>query len=131
MESRARGIFRDALALHYIEGLQEMGVSVEQWLQTHGGYFADPQEIYGDGSPDDQPADEGDAVTSANPAKALLDARRLMSFLVAKCGSKHFELQTELMHSGAPYSSEDEFSQIADMAVDWVTDANALGLKPF
>ena len=45
MESRARRIFRDALAMHYIER-RVLGRQVGQWLTNHGGWFPDPQEDY-------------------------------------------------------------------------------------
>ena len=40
MEKRARVIFRDALALHYFEGISKAGEELHAWLKTHGGWFA-------------------------------------------------------------------------------------------
>ena len=77
MESKARHIFREALALYYIEGLQ-VDPQVETWLKNHGGWLPDPQELYGDGTPLDQPADEGEDATSADPVRAMGDAKVLM-----------------------------------------------------
>ena len=67
MEKRAREIFRDALALHYIDGICAAGEEVELWLKTHGGWLPDPQEVYGDGTPLTQPEDEGWDVMSKEP----------------------------------------------------------------
>ena len=82
MESKARHIFRDLLALHYIEDL-DAGPLVETWLKNHGGWFPDPQEMYGDGTPLTAPVDEGEDATSADPARAMEDARALMPKLMA------------------------------------------------
>jgi hypothetical protein len=81
MEKRAREIFRDALALHYIDGICAAGEEVESWLKTHGGWLPDPQEVYGDGTPLTQPEDEGWDVTSKEPEKAMKEAKGVMSLL--------------------------------------------------
>ena len=74
MEQRARQIFRDALFKHYIDEIP-CGDEVELWLKTHGGWFPDSQVMYGDGTPMTQPTDEGVDVTSAEPEKALQEAK--------------------------------------------------------
>ena len=81
MEKRAREIFRDALALHYIDGICAAGEEVELWLKTHGGWLPDPQEVYGDGTPLTQPVDEGWDVMSKEPEKAIKEAKGVMSLL--------------------------------------------------
>ena len=81
MEKRAREIFRDALALHYIDGICAAGEEVESWLKTHGGWLPDPQEVYGDGTPLTQPEDEGWDVMSKEPEKAMKEAKGVMSLL--------------------------------------------------
>ena len=81
MEKRARAIFRDALALHYIDGISKTGEEVNVWLTTHGGWFPDPQEVYGDGTPLTQPKDEGWDVMSKEPEKAMKGAERVMGAL--------------------------------------------------
>ena len=77
MDSWARRIFRDALATHYVHGIAA-GDEVHLWLRTHGGWLPDPQEVYGDGTPDTQPADEGDYVDSRDPDQATEDAMPIM-----------------------------------------------------
>ena len=67
LEKDARDIFRKALVMHYMEGLPQSGDLVSQWLQKHGGWLPDPQELYGDGTPLTQPADEGVDVESPHP----------------------------------------------------------------
>ena len=81
METRARAIFRDALALHYIDGISKTGEEVDMWLKTHGGWFPDPQEVYGDGTPLTQPKDEGWDVMSKEPEKAAKEAKGVMGSL--------------------------------------------------
>ena len=81
MEKKAREIFRDALALHYINGISKTGEAVNVWLTTHGGWFPDPQEVYGDGTPLTQPKDEGWDVMSKEPEKAMRGAERVMGAL--------------------------------------------------
>ena len=81
MEKRAREIFRDALALHYINDISKSGEAVNVWLTTHGGWFPDPQEVYGDGTPLTQPKDEGWDVMSKEPEKAMRGAERVMGAL--------------------------------------------------
>jgi len=81
MESKARDIFREALAIHYLDGLAA-GDEVDAWLRTHGGWFPDPQELYGDGTPLTQPADEGIDVVSNSPEIALREAEHTMDRLV-------------------------------------------------
>ena len=81
MEKKAREIFRDALALHYIDGISKTGEEVDMWLKTHGGWFPDPQEVYGDGTPLTQPKDEGWDVMSKEPEKATKEAKGVMSLL--------------------------------------------------
>ena len=81
MEKRPRAIFRDALALHYIDGISKTGEEVNVWLKTHGGWFPDPQEVYGDGTPLTQPKDEGWDVMSKELEKAMKGAERVMGAL--------------------------------------------------
>ena len=81
MEKRARATFRDVLALHYIDGICAAGEEVELWLKMHGGWFPDPQEVYGDGTPLTQPKDEGWDVMSTEPEKAMRGAERVMGSL--------------------------------------------------
>lgn len=77
METKARIIFREALAAHYIDGIVA-GDCVDAWLRAHKGWLPDPQEVYGDGTPLTQPVDEGDYAISANQATAMDDAKKLM-----------------------------------------------------
>jgi hypothetical protein len=73
METKARDVFRQALALHYIEGIAA-GKDVDAWLRSHGGWLPDPQEDYGE-----PPApDEGWDATSPNPALAMEEATKVM-----------------------------------------------------
>ena len=88
LEQEARHIFRAALVIHYIEGLPKSGELVNQWLQEHRGWFPDPQELYGDGTPMTQPKDEGVDVTSPDPIRANSEATAILKILAA-------ELQTE------------------------------------
>ena len=81
MEKRARATFRDVLALHYIDGISKTGEEVNVWLKTHGGWFPDPQEVYGDGTPLTQPKDEGWDVMSNEPEKAMKEAKGVMGSL--------------------------------------------------
>ena len=81
MEERARAIFRDALALHYIDDISKTGEEVNVWLKTHGGWLPDPQEVYGDGTPLTQPKDEGWDVMSKEPEKATKEAKGVMGSL--------------------------------------------------
>ena len=81
MEKRARATFRDVLALHYIDGISKTGEEVDMWLKTHGGWFPDPQEVYGDGTPLTQPKDEGWDVMSKETEKAMKEAKGVMGSL--------------------------------------------------
>ena len=79
MESKARAIFRDALLLHYIDGIAA-GDKVESWLRKHGGWFPDRQENYAD---EEAPlVDEGADVSSPDPTGAIDEAVVLMKCLV-------------------------------------------------
>ena len=82
MEQKARSLFRDALVDHYMDGTQD-GHAVEEWLRTHKGWFPDPQELYGDGTPLTQPVDEGESGRSSRPVLAMEDARTLINLLIA------------------------------------------------
>ena len=44
-----RLLFRQMLAQHYMES-HPLGAEVEDWLLRFGGWFPDPQVLYGDGS---------------------------------------------------------------------------------
>ena len=44
-----RVLFRQILAQHYMES-HPLGAEVEDWLLRFGGWFPDPQVLYGDGS---------------------------------------------------------------------------------
>jgi hypothetical protein len=44
-----RGVLRRILAHHYMEG-HPLGEEVENWLLRFGGWFPDPQVLYGDGT---------------------------------------------------------------------------------
>ena len=82
MEKRARAIFRDALALHYFDGISKTGKEVDVWLKTHGGWFANCREIFCDGSCQQmQPADKGENVISKEPEMAMEEAERVMGAL--------------------------------------------------
>ena len=81
MESKARDIFREALVIHYVDTLAA-GDEVDAWLRKHGGWLPDPQELYGDGTPLTQPADEGLDVFSNSPEIALREAEETMDRLV-------------------------------------------------
>ena len=82
MESRARAIFRDALGLHYFDGISKTGAEVDGWLKTHGGWFASLREIFRDGSCQQiVPADNGENIMSKEPEKAAKDAERVMGSL--------------------------------------------------
>ncbi len=113
MESKARRVFREALAFHYIEGL-EVGPEVDAWLKNHGGWLPDPQELYGDGTPLDQPKDEGDNVDSKDPARAMEDAKGLMSKLLAN-------LTREMEH----FPEDNSYKFLAEMASDWVKESDS------
>ena len=85
MEKQARIVLRNALVMHYIVGI-DAGEAVEAWLNTHGGWLPDNQETYGDGSPEMQPADEGEEVMSAEPEVAMVEAKSLLQRLVDTVG---------------------------------------------
>ena len=75
-------IFRDALALHYFDGISKAGEEVHAWLQTHGGWFASRREIFRDGSWQQIiPADNGENVVSEEPEKAMEEAKHVMGAL--------------------------------------------------
>ncbi len=42
---------RDLLEQHYMVGDVVEGRKIERWLLEYGGWFPDPQEMYGDGWP--------------------------------------------------------------------------------
>jgi hypothetical protein len=44
-----RVVMRRMLATHYMEG-HPLGQEVENWLLRYGGWFPDPQVLYGDGT---------------------------------------------------------------------------------
>jgi hypothetical protein len=76
-EIRARNIFREALYLHYIDGLS-CGNEIDQWLRRHGGWFRDNQQIY-DG---DAPQDDDESVRSSfHPEIAVVEAESVMMTL--------------------------------------------------
>ena len=81
METKARSVFREALAAYYTEGGDEGISEVEAWLKSHKGWLPDPQEIYGDGTPLTQPKDEGVDVSSAYPLLVITEARRVIILL--------------------------------------------------
>ena len=92
METKARSIFRLALAHHYIDGIEyDVAEEVEAWLKSHKGWLPDPQELYGDGTPLTQPKDEGDAVSSAYPILAIAEAKRAMILLRDSLQKKKFK----------------------------------------
>ena len=75
-------IFRDALALHYFNGIPKTGEELHAWLQTHGGWFASLREIFRDGSCQQIiPADNGENVVSEEPEKAMEEAKHVMGAL--------------------------------------------------
>ena len=46
---KVRVLFRQILAQHYMES-HPLGAEVEDWLLRFGGWFPDPQVLYGDGT---------------------------------------------------------------------------------
>ena len=80
LEKDARNIFRTALVMHYMDGLPKSGDLISEWLKKHGGWFPDPQEIYGDGTPLTQPVDEGVDIQSPHP-NVIYEAGQLLSLL--------------------------------------------------
>ena len=82
MEKRAREIFRDALGLHYFDGISKTGAEVDGWLKTHGGWFGNLREIFRDGSCQQiVPTDNGENIISKEPEKVMEDAKRVMGSL--------------------------------------------------
>jgi hypothetical protein len=82
MEKRARAIFRDALGLHYFDGISKTGAEVDGWLKTHGGWFENLQEISRDGSCRQiLPTDNCENVVSKEPEKAMKEAKCVMGSL--------------------------------------------------
>ena len=82
MEKRARAIFRDALALHYFDGISKAGEEVVMWLKTHGGWFGSIREIFRDGSCQQiLPTDNCENVVSKEPEKAMEEAEHVMGAL--------------------------------------------------
>ena len=82
MEKRARAIFRDAMALHYFDGISKTGEEVDGWLKTHGGWFGNLREIFRDGSCQQiVPTDNGENIISKEPEKAMEEAERVMGSL--------------------------------------------------
>ena len=70
---------RDLLAAHYVgEGCVE-GPQIEAWLLEGGGWFGDPQVLYGDGTPWTQPVDQGADAPCSNPEQAIYDAEWLLN----------------------------------------------------
>ena len=90
MEAKAREIFRHALAMHYIDGI-EAGDKVEKWLRKHRGFLPDPQVLYGDGTPMTQPHDEGSDVSSPFPEEAVKDAFPIMNLLRTSLSDDYYE----------------------------------------
>ena len=45
-----RILLRQILAQHYVDTPHSLGTEVEAWLLRWGGWFPDPQKLYGDGS---------------------------------------------------------------------------------
>ena len=70
---------RELLVAHYVgEGCLE-GAKIEEWLLEYGGWFPDPQEFYGDGTPWTQPHDQGADAPCGNPGQAICDAEWLLN----------------------------------------------------
>jgi hypothetical protein len=113
METKARRVFREALVLTYINGL-EVGIEVDDWLQKHGGWFPDPGELYGDGTPLEQPKDEGEDVTSKDPVCAMKEATVLMS-----------ELLINLSWEMANNPEDDDYKRLHELASSWVKESDS------
>ncbi len=125
VESRARSLFRSALYLHYIEGLQS-GPAVEQWLVRHGGWFHDEQRLYSEGTPEDDP----EQVVSLDPVRAMEDAKSLMVELWASLISEIGSMAVESLRRGYTGSDlEDRArSELAGTARAWLEEV--VGLPP-
>ena len=96
-EANARRLFRQALFLHYMEGLEAdiMG-RVEQWLRTHGGWFRDQQETY---EPD--VVDDDLNVLSSNHLLALTEAANITFNLALAVAEKNQREIGELVEGNA------------------------------
>ena len=78
MEHHARIVMREALSVHYIEGL-ECGELADLWLREHKGWFPDNQKVY------DPPAvDEGVDCQSSNSELAVREALNISQLLLSK-----------------------------------------------
>ena len=69
---------RELLAAHYMGDCVE-GPQIEAWLHRWGGWFGDPQELYGDGTPWTRPVDQGADAPCSNPDQAIYDAEWLLT----------------------------------------------------
>ncbi len=78
MEQHARTVMREALYVHYVEGLREGGELVEAWLREHKGWFPDQQERYDDPFP----VDEGLECHSRDPELAVREALNISRLLL-------------------------------------------------
>ena len=114
METRARVIFRGALAVHYVDGIS-VGHHVDSWLKTHGGWFPDPKEPYCDGTPLTQPMDDGEFVMSIYPMRAISDAKAIMPRLYAALDIEH---ERELKKSAEAWMTDVNINEPASLPRD-------------
>ena len=64
------------LLVAYHMGKCVEGPQVEAWLLEWGGWFSDPQEMYGDGTT--RPLDQGIDAPCSNPDQGVYDAEWLL-----------------------------------------------------
>jgi hypothetical protein len=124
-EIRAREIFREALYLHYIDGLT-CGEAVAKWLRTHGGWFRDNQEVY---DPDDETSEDHDEnVRSPHPSIAVEEAQLVMATLFAILSTEISREERDRILRGGSWSVDPFKLALAGKAREWLEDV--MGLPP-
>jgi hypothetical protein len=128
-EIRARNIFREALYLHYIDGLS-CGNEIDQWLRRHGGWFRDNQQIY-DG---DAPQDDDESVRSSfHPEIAVVEAESVMMTLYTTLWIGNARVERNHINRGEPGGCPIDNSQALKRELErdarnWLVDV--MGLDP-
>jgi hypothetical protein len=128
-EIRARNIFREALYLHYIDGIS-CGNEIDQWLRRHGGWFRDNQQIY-DG---DAPQDDDESVRSSfHPEIAVVEAESVMMTLYTTLWIGNARVERNHINRGEPAGCPIDNSQALKRELErdarnWLVDV--MGLDP-
>jgi hypothetical protein len=124
----ARRIFREALRLHYIEGL-EGGAEISEWLSVYGGWFRDNQAIRDGEGP---PKDHADYGRSSNPTATVRAASTLMmtlyTTLCIETSRMNMARILDGQHGGGSGNALDFKESLARGARNWLEDV--VGLDP-